>query len=64
MEPEMEPETAGVASVNLLKFGISAPDDVSPLQELRNAGYDASQILAVVGKTEGLRPAWIPALPS
>ena len=48
---------AGAASVNLFKFGISAPDDVSPLQELRKAGYDASQILAVVGKTEGLRHA-------
>ena len=51
----MEPEMAGAASVNLLKFGISAPDDVSPLQELQKAGYDASQILAVVGKTEGPR---------
>lgn len=43
-----------MSAVNILKFGISSPADTSPLDQLRRAGYDASQILAVIGKTEGL----------
>ncbi|KAB5513333.1 ring-opening amidohydrolase [Coniochaeta sp. 2T2.1] len=42
-----------MSAVNILKFGISSPADISPLKELRRAGYDASQIIAVIGKTEG-----------
>jgi len=42
-----------MVAVNVLKFPISTPADVTPLNRLREAGYDASQILAVVGKTEG-----------
>jgi cyanuric acid amidohydrolase len=43
-----------MSAVNILKFGISSPADTSPLAELKKAGYDASQILAVIGKTEGV----------
>ncbi len=43
-----------MAHVNILKFPISSPDDVSPLAQLQQAGYKAEQILAVVGKTEGV----------
>jgi hypothetical protein len=42
-----------MAPVNIFKYPISAPGDTAPLQYLRNWGYDASQILAVIGKTEG-----------
>ncbi|OIW22777.1 ring-opening amidohydrolase [Coniochaeta ligniaria NRRL 30616] len=42
-----------MSAVNILKFGISSPGDTSPLAELKRAGYDPSQILAVIGKTEG-----------
>ncbi|KAB5559555.1 ring-opening amidohydrolase [Coniochaeta sp. 2T2.1] len=42
-----------MSAVNILKFGISSPGDTSPLEELKRAGYDASQIIAVIGKTEG-----------
>lgn len=42
-----------MASVNLLKFPVASPADTSPLQGLKKAGYDPSQILAVVGKSEG-----------
>jgi hypothetical protein len=48
-----QPLTFTMSAVNILKFGISSPADTSPLQELKKAGYDASQILAVIGKTEG-----------
>jgi cyanuric acid amidohydrolase len=40
-------------AVNLLKFGVSSPADVSPLEDLRRAGYESSQVLGLVGKTEG-----------
>ena len=43
-----------MAAVNILKFGISSPADTTPLEELKRAGYDASQIIAVIGKTEGM----------
>ena len=39
--------------VNILKFSTSSPADTSPLTLLKKAGYDPSQILGVVGKTEG-----------
>ena len=39
--------------MNILKFPVSSPADTSPLESLKQAGYDASQILAVVGKSEG-----------
>jgi len=54
-----------MAPVRIFKFPILSPADTSPLQELKRAGYDASQIIGVVGKTEGsfpssfLRGEWI-----
>jgi hypothetical protein len=39
--------------VNVLKFPTSSPSDTSPLPLLKNAGYEPSQVLGVVGKTEG-----------
>ena len=41
-------------AVNVLKFPTSSPSDTGPLQKLQNAGYDSSQILGVIGKTEGM----------
>lgn len=43
-----------MSAINILKFPVSSPADISPLHELQRAGYDASQILAVIGKSEGL----------
>lgn len=40
-------------AVNILKFPVASPADTSPLDELKRAGYDRSQILGVVGKSEG-----------
>ncbi|KAI1842851.1 hypothetical protein JX265_002612 [Neoarthrinium moseri] len=40
-------------SVNILKFGVSSPADVTPIQGLLRAGYDPSQVLALIGKSEG-----------
>ncbi|RDW80958.1 hypothetical protein BP5796_05656 [Coleophoma crateriformis] len=42
-----------MAAVNILKFGVSSPADTSPLKLLNHAGYHASDILGVVGKSEG-----------
>ncbi|KIW90023.1 uncharacterized protein Z519_09453 [Cladophialophora bantiana CBS 173.52] len=42
-----------MAAVDILKFPILSPADTTPLDRLKEAGYEASQILAVVGKTEG-----------
>lgn len=42
-----------MVAIDILKFATSSPADTSPLAELVRAGYDASQILAVIGKTEG-----------
>ena len=42
-----------MTAVNVFKFGISSPDDVSPLKLLIREGYQPEQIMAVVGKTEG-----------
>jgi cyanuric acid amidohydrolase len=42
-----------MVAVEILKFPTSSPADTSPLQRLSEAGYEASQILAVIGKTEG-----------
>jgi hypothetical protein len=39
--------------VSILKFATSSPADTTPLKELRSAGYDSTDIIAVVGKTEG-----------
>ncbi|OAL39930.1 hypothetical protein AYO20_00843 [Fonsecaea nubica] len=44
---------AAAAAVEILKFPTSSPADTTPLERLKEAGCDASQILAVVGKTEG-----------
>ena len=41
------------SSVSIFKFSISSPADTTPLDRLKEAGYDPSEILAVVGKTEG-----------
>jgi cyanuric acid amidohydrolase len=45
-----------MAPINILKFPVSTPADVRPLKQLKVAGYDASNILGVVGKSEG-KPA-------
>lgn len=44
-----------MAHVSMLKFGVASPADTSPLKHLKAAGYDASSILAVIGKSEGIR---------
>jgi hypothetical protein len=40
-------------AVNILKFGTSSPADTTLLKALKAAGYDSTDILAVIGKTEG-----------
>jgi len=42
-----------MTSINVLKFEVSSPADVSPLENLKLAGYDSGDILGVVGKSEG-----------
>ncbi|KUJ06378.1 ring-opening amidohydrolase [Mollisia scopiformis] len=42
-----------MASINVLKYGVSSPADLSPMKELRAAGYESKDILAVIGKSEG-----------
>jgi cyanuric acid amidohydrolase len=42
-----------MASINILKFGVSSPSDTSPLNQLKAAGYSPDDILAVIGKSEG-----------
>ena len=42
-----------MTSINILKFEVSSPADVSPLKKLKGAGYDSKHILGVVGKSEG-----------
>jgi hypothetical protein len=42
-----------MVAIDVLKFPISTPADTTPLERLVEAGYQPSQILAVVGKTEG-----------
>ncbi|KAH8808718.1 ring-opening amidohydrolase [Xylogone sp. PMI_703] len=42
-----------MAHVDILKFGVSSPADTTPLKELKAAGYEAKDILGVVGKSEG-----------
>ncbi|KAI9150784.1 Cyanuric acid amidohydrolase [Paramyrothecium foliicola] len=44
---------ANMAPIEILKYPISSPADLTPLQKLAKDGHNASQILAVVGKTEG-----------
>ena len=51
-------ERAGLAadmtSIDIIKAPTSDPSDTAgPLQTLRQAGFRASDLLAVVGKTEG-----------
>jgi hypothetical protein len=54
-----------MAPVNVLKFPTSSPSDTTPLQLLKNAGYDPSQILGIIGKTEGMQSScWNSFLPS
>jgi cyanuric acid amidohydrolase len=42
-----------MAPISILKFAVSTPADVTPLKKLKEAGYDATRILGVVGKSEG-----------
>jgi cyanuric acid amidohydrolase len=42
-----------MANINILKFGVSSPSDTSPLKELKAAGYESGDVLAVIGKSEG-----------
>ncbi|KAF8861589.1 ring-opening amidohydrolase [Acephala macrosclerotiorum] len=42
-----------MANINILKYGVSSPADISPMQHLREAGYESKDILAVIGKSEG-----------
>jgi cyanuric acid amidohydrolase len=42
-----------MAHINILKYGVSSPADTSPLKELKAAGYESNDILAVIGKSEG-----------
>ncbi|KAJ9641225.1 hypothetical protein H2204_002903 [Knufia peltigerae] len=44
-----------MVAVDIVKFPISSPADTTPLEKLAESGYNSSQILAVVGKTEGER---------
>lgn len=47
-----------MSPIEILKFPILSPGDISPLKGLRDAGFDPSQIIAVVGKTEGTEHQW------
>ncbi|KAL2829320.1 cyanuric acid hydrolase/Barbiturase [Aspergillus pseudoustus] len=42
-----------MAAVDILKYTTSSPADTTPLSLLENDGYKASDIVAVIGKTEG-----------
>lgn len=42
-----------MTTVNMFKFPTSSPADSAPLERLKEKGFNASQILAVIGKTEG-----------
>jgi cyanuric acid amidohydrolase len=42
-----------MASINILKFEVASPADITPLKELRAAGYESKGILSVIGKSEG-----------
>jgi cyanuric acid amidohydrolase len=46
-----------MASINILKFGVSSPSDTTPLNQLKAAGFNPDDILAVIGKSEGALPA-------
>jgi cyanuric acid amidohydrolase len=45
-----------MAHINVLKYGVSSPADVTPLKEFKAARYDSKDILAVIGKSEGKHP--------
>lgn len=53
-----------MTSINILKFGASSSADTTPLKELKAAGYDAKNIISVVGKSEGANIShfWAPSL--
>jgi cyanuric acid amidohydrolase len=42
-----------MAHINILKYGASPGVDTSPPKELKAAGYDSNDILAMIGKAEG-----------
>ncbi|KAJ0413070.1 hypothetical protein BJY00DRAFT_320159 [Aspergillus carlsbadensis] len=42
-----------MAAVDIFKYPTTSPADTTPLSHLEKQGYDASSILAVIGKTEG-----------
>lgn len=42
-----------MSPINVFKFPVSSPADTSPIDELKKAGYVPSQIMAVIGKSEG-----------
>ena len=42
-----------MAGIEIFKYPISSPADISPLRSLENEGYSSSDIVAVIGKTEG-----------
>ncbi|KAL3478114.1 cyanuric acid hydrolase/Barbiturase [Aspergillus californicus] len=42
-----------MAAINLLRFPTTSPSDTIPLTGLQVSGYTASDIIAVIGKTEG-----------
>lgn len=46
-----------MASIHILKFGVSSPSDTSPLNQLEAAGFNPDDIMAVIGKSEGASPA-------
>ena len=39
--------------VRLLKFPVSSPADLSPIESLASLGYAASSLVGVIGKSEG-----------
>jgi cyanuric acid amidohydrolase len=51
-----------MTSVNVLKYGVSSPADISPLKKLEADGYTAEDILAVIGKSEGESESPIPCV--
>ncbi|KAL2802852.1 cyanuric acid hydrolase/Barbiturase [Aspergillus granulosus] len=42
-----------MAAVDIFKYTTSSPADTTPLSRLENDGYSASDVVAVIGKTEG-----------
>jgi hypothetical protein len=46
-------QTGTMVAIDILKYPTSSPADTTPLNSLKADGYDALDILAVIGKTEG-----------